>query len=168
MALAHTCIQAHTCASTHTLDMHTHMHNVWVHTVSRYPFLPFLPASLKFGMASASSGHVRKIKREKCTHTSSPDELCKYMHSPPSGKRREMELWVRLQEERRLAQGVGGTSYVWDCKMQKIHLHPSDPRATSSGVPKYPPPCTCPTSSSPGLGFLNAYGSGNCQIIRKC
>ena len=113
------------------------------------------------------TNYKKNKKEKKCTHTSSLMS-CANICTLPSKEKGDGAVG-EAAEERRLEAGSGaGTSYVWDCKMRKIHLHPSNPRATSSGVPKYPPPCTCPTSSSPGPGFLNAYGSGNCQIIRKC
>lgn len=70
---------------------------------------------------------------------------------------KEMELWVRLQ--RREKAGGRELRHFLCLGLQdaKDHLHPSDPRTTSSGVPKYPPPCTCPTSSLGLQGFKHLW-----------
>lgn len=107
VALAHMHTQAHTCVSTHPLDMHTHMHTYGFTQSAATPFCLSCQLLLGFGMASSFFWACeRKIKREKVHTHFLPDELCKYSHSP--FERREMELWVRLQRERRLAAGSWG------------------------------------------------------------
>lgn len=130
---AHTHTQAHTRVCTHT-QANTHA-RVGSHTRC-YPFLPFRPTSLEVGNGYSFFWACETNTEEKSAHTRTFSPIsCANVCTLPLKEREGDGAVCEAAWERRLAGWDGGGCLT--SGQGEMHLSPSNPRAASSGVPRY-------------------------------